>query len=184
MSRNLDSAFLAALESGLWSPVILAALTFKSSTQYVWTGVGDLVYDAQTYLGIGSLGKVGVITEGVEVKADGTTVSLSGIDPVLLNDCLTDIQPGAPATLWIGAMASGALLGAPYKLFGGTMDAPTVEPGAETMTITIALENKMLDLSRPSARRYTSADQRLYFPNDIGFGWVEQLSDLALVWGS
>ena len=52
------------------------------------------------------------------------------------------------------------------------------------MEIQLALENRMIQLQRPNVLRYTSADQRLRFPTDTAFGWVEQLNDLALIWGS
>lgn len=184
MSRNLDSALLAALSNGLISPVFMAVLTFKSSTQYVWSGIGNLIFNGHTYKGIGSLGKIGAINEGVEVKADGTTVTLSGIDPVLLSDSMTDIQPGAPAKLYFGLISEGILIGTPYQLYSGTMDSPSVSVGDKTLSITIALENRMIDLSRPNARRYTSADQRIAYPTDSGFSWVEQLVDMSLLWGT
>jgi hypothetical protein len=183
MSRNLDPTMLTALSSGLISPVIMAILTFKSSTQYIWSGVGNLIYNGNTYIGVGSLGKIGAVSEGVTVQAEGTTITLSGIDSALLSDSLIDIQPGAPAVLYFALMTNGVLVGSPYQLFKGTMDSPIVNVGAKTISITISLENKMIDLSRPSCRRYTSADQRLQYPTDSGFQFVEQLSDLALNWG-
>jgi hypothetical protein len=39
---------------------------------------------------------------------DVISVTLSGIDPVLLNESMTDIQPGAPAALWFGLMSNTA----------------------------------------------------------------------------
>jgi len=184
MSRALDPALAAALASGLIQPFFLAQLTFKSQTDYVWPGTGNLVWNSQTYIGVGSLAKIGVIQEGTDVQAYGTTVTLSGIDPVLLGECMNDIQPGAPAKLWFGCLSQGVIVGAPYLLFSGTMDLPTVSVGVDTISITLALETRMLDLSRATNRRYTSADQRLKYPTDIGFSWVEQLNDLALRWGS
>jgi hypothetical protein len=97
---------------------------------------------------------------------------------------MNDIQPGAPAKLWFGCLSQGTIVGAPYLLFSGTMDLPTVSVGVDTISITLALETRMLDLSRATNRRYTSADQRLLYPTDTGFSWVEQLNDLALRWGS
>ena len=184
MARNLDSSMSAALSAGLIIPVLLCQLTFRSATRYIWTGVGNLVWDAQTYSGVGSLGKIGAIQEGVDVQADGTQVTLSGIDPTLLGECLTDIQVGAPAIFYFGLMANATtLIGSPYKLFAGTVDVPTVSPGADTISISLTLESRMVDLSRPTLRRYTSADQRIQYPDDIGFAWVEQLNDIALNWG-
>lgn len=184
MPRNLDSAFATALSSGLIQPFFMAQLTFNSQTEYIWTGVGNLVYNSQTYIGVGSFAKMGSIKEGTDVQAYGTSVTLSGIDPVLLAECMNDIKPGAPAKLWFGGLSNGNIVGTPYLLFSGTMDQPSVSVGVDTISITLALESRMMNLSIPSNRRYTSADQRLKYPTDIGFSWVEQLNDLALSWGS
>jgi hypothetical protein len=184
MPRILDSAFQAALDQGVISPAILVQLTFNSGVQHIWTGIGPLVYDAQTYLGVGALGGVGTITEGSEVRADGTSVSLSGVDPALYAESLTDIKLGAPAKIWLALLSQGALLGAPYLLFSGLVDKPTTSPGPESMTISLALESRMTNLQRASQRRYTAADQHIRYPDDIGFNWVEILSDIALRWGA
>ncbi|WP_263377694.1 hypothetical protein [Granulicella paludicola] len=185
MSRALDPALAAALSAGVIVPAILLMLTFKSGTRYVWSGVGNLVYDAQTYLGVGSLGSIGTIIEGTEVKADGTSVKLSGIDPVLQGECLTDIQLGAPAKIWFALFSEGTtLIGAPYLLFAGAVDKPTVIASPGEVTISLALENSLINLQRANQRRYTSADQREVYPTDTAFGWVEQLQDQALSWGA
>jgi hypothetical protein len=184
MSRALDPSVAAALASGEIQPFFMAQLSFKTQIQWVWTGVGNLVWNSQTFVGVGSVARIGTIQEGVDVHAYGTTVTLSGIDPVLLGECQTDMVPGAPALLWMGLLANGAIIGTPYLLFNGAMDQPTVDFGVDTVSITLALETKMLDLSRASNRRYTSADQRLYHPTDSAFGWVESLNDQADVWGT
>lgn len=184
MPRNLDPSMQQALESGLIIPAFLVTLTFVTSTQFVWSGVGDLVFNGDTYIGVGSLGKLGAINEGVDVKADGTSVTLSGIDPILFNDSMSDIQQGLPATIYFALFTNtGALIGTPYKLFDGVIDEPTVSVGGDTISITLNLENAMLDGQRATVRRYTDADQRLSFPTDSGFQFVTGLQDAAFVWG-
>jgi hypothetical protein len=180
MPRLLDPSMAAALATGAIQPFFMAVLSFKSKQVWVWTGVGNLVWNSKTFTGVGSFAKVGVIQEGTDVQAYGTTVTLSGIDPDLLGESMTDMQPGAQATLWFGAMANGVIIGSPYQLFSGKMDQPTVSVGPDTISITLALETKMLDLQRASNRRYTSADQRLQYPTDTAFSWVEQLEDISL----
>jgi hypothetical protein len=174
----------AALSSGVIVPAILAQLTFRSGTEYIWTGIGPLVYDAQTFTGVGSLGNIGSIVEGMDVRADGTTVSLSGIDPTLYADCMTEIQLGAPAKIWLALLSEGVVIGAPYLLFSGLVDKPTVSTGPDAINISLALENRLTNLQRPTARRYTAADQHITYPDDTAFNWVEILNDQALVWGS
>lgn len=184
MSRALDSNLQTALSAGLVFPAILAEFHFRSGTAYVWTGIGPLVYDAQTYTGVGSLANLGAIVEGTEVRADGTSVSLSGIDPALYADCMSDIRLGAPAKVWFALLTQGVIIGAPYLLFSGLVDKPDVSTGGDSISVSLALESRLTNLQRASQRRYTSADQHIQYPDDTGFGWVELLNDIALVWGS
>lgn len=184
MPRQLDSSMATALASGSIQPFFMAQLSFKTSQQWIWTGVGNLVWNSQTFIGVGSFAKLGTITEGTDVHAYGTTVTLSGIDPVLLGDCLTEVVPGAQATLWFGCMTNGVIVGSPYLIFKGTMDRPTISMGTDTASVTLALETKLLDLSRASNRRYTQAEQRNRYPTDTAFAGVEILNDQAINWGS
>lgn len=187
--RTIDSGLMEAMSSGLLIPAWFAQLGFRSSTQHVWSGLGSLLVadDGQTYLGVGSLASVGAITEGVDVNAAGTTVTLSGIDPTILNECLTDIKSGATAKIWSGAFTTDGTMTliARYLHFSGVVDKPQVSyPSADTVSITLALESRLLDLSRASQRRYTAADQNVTYPTDIAFNWVEILQDAAWRWGN
>ncbi|WP_263378697.1 hypothetical protein [Granulicella paludicola] len=184
MPRALDSNMQAALSAGVIQPAILADLTFSTGTQYVWTGVGDLLYNTFTYKGVGTLASLGTITEGTAIRADGTSVGLSGIDPTLYADCLSEIQLGAPAVIRLALLTQGTIIGAPYVLFKGLVDKPTISAGPDAISISLALESRMTNLQRASQQRYTSADQHIKYPGDTGFGWVEMLNDIALLWGS
>jgi hypothetical protein len=186
MPRDIDPTLLAALASPECWPIDLVQLTFNSSTRYIWTGSGPLVWNGNTFLGIGSLGSLGDITEGVEVRADGTSVELSGIDPVYLASALTDIRLGAPAYRWMGAVQAGTqtLIGTPYLLFAGQVDKPTINAGPDEITISLALETRMIRHAIPSNRRFTANDQHANgYPDDTGFNSVEIINDLALLWG-
>jgi hypothetical protein len=183
VTRNVSSPMLSSLTGSPIRPGFLAALTFRSTTEYVWTGVGNLVYGGNTYRGVGSMGKIGSISESTELRADGAAVTLSGIDPALLAESLTDIQIGAPASIYF-ALFDNALniIGTPYPLFVGTVDQPVVQIGIDKLQISLKLENKLANLQRANMRRYTSADQGLYFPADTAFNFVELLNDQALKW--
>jgi hypothetical protein len=185
MARELDSTYAAALSNGTIWPIRLVQITFRSQTVYCWSGPGPLVWNGHTFIGIGSVGKVGAITETTGVQASGTTLTLSGIDPLLLGECMTDIQLGATARIWRGLwdIAAGALLGVPYQVFRGQVDKPSFQIGSKTLSITLPLESRIVNLQRASNRRYTAADQQLEYPTDIAFNWVPSLNDLALVWG-
>lgn len=183
MSRDISTAMLAPLLSNEIRPCFLACIAFKSETIYCWTGAGTITYNGHSYLGVGDFGKIGQVSEGTDVQSYGATISLSGIDPTILTECLDDIQLGAPVTIDFALLDSnGNIYGIPCPLFVGTVDKPTISMGVEDISITLALENRMADLQRASQRRYTAADQQTYYPTDTGFNWVEMLNDLALKW--
>jgi len=182
MPRDIDSTLLAALSAPYVEPVHLAQITFHSQTCYVWSGVGGLAWNGNVFLGVGSLGTLGDYMEGVDLRADGTSLSLSGIDPVWLGEALNDIWLGAPAYRWLGAVEPGTrtLIGTPYLLFAGQVDKPTVNTGADKITITVPLETRLINGERPNGRLYTANDQH---SNDTGLNWVESLNCIALGWG-
>lgn len=185
MPRDISSGMLTPLLTNDIRPCFLAIITFKTETVYCWTGVGNIVYNGNTYLGVGDFGKLSSIVEGSDVQAFGCSISLSAIDPTLLSESLTDIQIGAPVTIYFALLdTSGNIYGTPYPAFVGIVDKPTISLGTQQMTISLALESKLANLQRASQRRFTAADQRYYYPDDSAFNFVEQLNDQALKWNA
>jgi hypothetical protein len=186
MARNLATPMITGITSALIIPVFLVTIQFKSETCYIWNGTGPFTYGGFTYTGIGSLGKIGPVSESVDLRAEGTSVMLSGIDPVLFGEAMTDIQIGAPASIAFGLWnaSTATLITTPYDLFVGVVSKPTVLVGDATLSITLSLENKLIQLQRATNRRYTAADQGIYYSDDMFFNWVEILNDIALKWGS
>jgi len=190
---NYDSTMAAAIATGNWSPIIFCSLAFRSETVYVWSGFGNLSWNGQTWVGVGSIGKIALGgDQGGGVSAQGATVGVSGIDGVLLGEILTDLLPNGAAGLWLGAFINGAIAGTPYQIFGGYLGQSEIIPGAPTpdqpdavnlFTLSLSLENALKQLNRPTKRRFTAADQRMYYPDDSGFNYVEVQNDVAEVWG-
>lgn len=185
MRRQLDPAVQAAFDTGRLRPFVAAALTFRSKTEFCWTGIGNLVIGGITYLGVGAFGRVGTVTEGTEVRADGTTVGLTAIDPDLYQECMNDIQQGLPAKLYAGVLTdTGQVIRLPHLFFSGSVDSSSVEISPQSMTMTLNLEHLMSELQRAPMIRYTSADQNLLYPTDSAFDYVETLNDAPLRWGN
>src|ERR1700728_4519175 len=105
---NLDTTLAADMASPNWSPVILASLAFRSQTVKYWNGRGSLTWNSMTFDGIGTLGRIGSIGGGSgDVAETATSVEASGLDANLLGETITDIQIGAPCSLWIGSWLNG-----------------------------------------------------------------------------
>lgn len=185
MSRPLDTATEAAAVARYVVLAFMADLTFKSGTAYAWTGIGPLVWNGNTYLGVGQLGKVGDIIETTAVQATGTTLTLNGINPALYADCMDECVTGLPAIVRMALLdpQSGAILGTPIILYDGQVDLPEVSENANDITITLHLENALTNLQRANRRLYTAADQAIKYPTDSGFAYVSALSCTANQWG-
>lgn len=182
--RNLDPTLKTGLNAPVIEPLLLVMLTFRSKTCYVCSAGFNVAWNGQVYLGLGTFGGISAVSEGTEVKADGISLTLSGIDSTIVTECETDIMPLAPAKCWLGLMSQGGMIGVPYCFFSGVVDSPTITTTRDTASITLKLESRMALLNRPSQRRYTSADQHANgYPDDTGFAWVEKLNDIALRFG-
>jgi hypothetical protein len=185
MARDLTTALGNALLADRVQPIILAKINAASGDLRVWSGIGDLTYNAEVYTGAGTIGSVSEVEENMSLSASGVTFNLTGVTSEMLAIALAEIEHNRPATVWLGALdlSTGALIADPYQLFTGFTDVPTIEEGGETSTIALTAENKLIDLDRPRTRRYTTEDQQIDDATDVGFDFVPGLQDKSVTWG-
>lgn len=193
--RKLTTAALTALQSSSLKLAIFVEMHFKSSIARVWSGVGPVTWNSQTWLGVGNLGSVSTIEDGNTVEARGISLTVSGLPTLtpdgerinwFLADALQDIQVGLPAMVWIGLWDNGsppALIDDVISAWVGRIDQPTIEVGGQSVTITLACENRLLDMNVPCDRRYTHSDQQISHPGDLGFSFVNSIQEITLYWG-
>lgn len=183
VERELSAGMATAVAGELLRPFLLFEGEFASGTGRWWTGVGDLSWNGETWVGLGSLVGLSELGESVETKAEGFTVTLSGQDPDLLALALSACRQGASGKIWLGALdESGAVIPDPYLLRQGWLDVPSGQDGGDTATISVSYEDELIDLERPRDFRYTTETQRLFYPDDKGFDFVPSLQDAVDVW--
>jgi hypothetical protein len=190
MRVDATTAFVTALQAPLLRPAYLVSMTFApsgsppSTTVNLWTGLGTLTWNGMTFNGVGNMGSVATVEEGSTVQARGTTLTLSGIDPTLLGDALTEVRQGLPVTIWFALFDSTpAIIANPVVAFQGRMDQPTITCDGATATIQINCESRLMDLNVPAQRRYTNEDQWRDFPGDRGFEYVNSVQEVTIYWG-
>ena len=96
MSRNLTVAFATALADQSLRPVIFFEGQFATGWVRIWSGLGSLTWNGQTWAGAGSLLGIGGIDETGEVVAGGTAVSLSGVPLDLVQMAIEEARQGLP----------------------------------------------------------------------------------------
>jgi hypothetical protein len=165
-------------------PALFLQAQFKSGMLYVWSGFGSYSWGGHTYIGVGSLGSISTVEESTNVEAKGITLNLSGIDPTLLTDVLTDFKLGTSVVIYLGLFnRDGSMIADPVISWAGRMDQPSIDVGAETATISINCENRLFEMNTAVDRRYTNEDQRLDHADDRGFEFVNAIQELNIYWG-
>lgn len=184
MSRTLSTEMQSVATAELVRPIYLVDMEFSSGSIYLWSGMGDLTYNSNTYLGAGDLLSIGAIQETAELTANGATITLGGIKQSLLTLARDEPYQGRPLIIRLGAFdENGDLIASPVILFSGFMDIMTIADSGDTSTITVTVENKLIAFQRTAVRRYTAEDQKIEHPTDKGFEFVAKIQEKEIIWG-
>lgn len=184
MRPDLSAAFLAELDSLVKRPAFFYEGEFATSTVRFWTGVGQITWDSKEWTGAGQLAGISAIDESGKLKANGITVSISGVPASLLSLVLQEVRQNKSGKVWLAFLTeTNEVVADPALAFTGLLDVPTIQDDGNTLAITIAYENKLRDLERPRELRYTNESQQTLFPGDLGFEYVPSLQEWNGVWG-
>ena len=192
MTRAVPSAILSALSNAEIEPFYAVDLAFNSGAMRLWTGYGDKTINSATYTGTGTLLSIEGLEEAGDLSARGTTLTLSGLASTVLTYALTEEYQGRLVTIYWGLNGVSDVV----EVFSGYMDQMTIVDEADSATIKLTVESRLITLERPNIRRYTSESHqavRLQKYLDAGnsgtpahdsfFDWVSGLQDKSIVWG-
>lgn len=167
-SSSLD--FIAAVE-----------INFDSEDVRLWTGYTDLTIEGEVYTGAANLITISGFNESQEIAAKGATVTLSGLDASIISYALQENYQNRPLRIMVGTLDSG--VPNVYTIFRGRMDVMEITEVGDTANLAISAENRLIDLDRARSSRYTSEDQKSYYPGDLGLDYVASLQDRQIDWG-
>ena len=205
MSRDLNSDLITQITSAAFRPFFAIQATLDSTNLRLWTGLGDLSISGITYTGVGEFLSIGDLEEASDISVKGLTLTLSGIPSDLVSLALNTPYQGRELTMYFGVtdlqrvfllQENGSFLmletgdritvgddDAPAQMFRGFIDTMTIEEGAESASISVSVENRLIDLERIRVFRYTDQSQKAVHPGDKGLEFVEDLQDKTFNWG-
>lgn len=182
--RNLSTEMQAVSTAEVVRPIIFVECEFDSGDINLWNGVGSLSYVGKNYIGAGNLLAVEPVSESTDLRANGTSVTLSGLNNTLVGLAKDEDYQGRALTVKLGAMdENNDVIADPVIMFSGFMDTMMLTESGESSTITIDVENKLIQMDRARVRRFTDNDQRIDHPNDDGFSFVTKIQDREIKWG-
>jgi len=207
MSRDLSTVTIDNIDSDVVYPFFAVELQFDgANTLRMWTGQGTLVLqDGTEWVGLGTLLNISSIEETSEMAVKGASITLTGVPSAVLSLALSQPYQGRVCNIYFGTFsADGAILqeGGSYillqdgskinlqdgsagfnEVFSGYMDQMNIQENANTSTIELLVENKLVDLERARVARFTSGYQKSVYPSDLGLDFIEDLQDKQISWG-
>lgn len=184
MSRGLTGEALAALTASEVRIALFFEGQFPGGAVRLWTGLGPILWNGETWAGAGTLIGVSEIEDGTRVEAAGLAVTLSGVPADLVQTVIAEAQQGLPGRVWIAFLtADGDIIADPVLAFAGRLDVPEIRDAADSCLITVSYESRLIDLQRAREWRYTHESQQALFPGDRGFEYVTSIQALDIVWG-
>jgi hypothetical protein len=183
MSRTVPAALLTALDGDEIDVFYAVDLAFDAGNMRLWTGYGNKTIGGQTYTGTGNLLTIDGLEEASDLSARGTTLTLNGLDSTIINYALTEEYQGRLVKIYWGVGSETV------EVFSGYMDKMTIQDAAESVTISLTVESRLIALERANVRRYTRESHagvrtaKGLSGSDTFFDWVTKLQDKQIVWG-
>jgi len=184
MSRNMAAANVTASQSGLVFPLMLIKLELDSGTLYLTDSVGTVLFDGQTWTGLGGLLDMGPMEESDDRSAYRVWIRLNGTNPDLLAEAYAEPVYRRAVSVYLGFTdENGDLVEDPDIRWSGYGDTWEVDIGGELESITLFAEDERIRDTRPSGLLWTDEDQQKLYPGDTGFEFLAQIIDARITWG-
>lgn len=182
-----ERGFSATIENALDDQAVDLALAvylnWPGGAVRFWSGIGSKSWSAQTWTGVGELGAIDKIADGLEKTDTGVELSLNFLDDALRNEVNTNDPTGEDASiyLWLMNVATGAVTDG-YELFSGYIDRVELEDDGATGRIIVRLASELARDSQSTFYTLSDAHQQQLFSGDVGMEFAARM-DEPILWG-
>ena len=167
VGRGNTSAFDAEIIKNSIVPRMLVHAEFDAGDVYVWNGMGDIVWDGNTYLGAGQLLSISAVNESSEIRIESMEIQFQGITAAYKTLALSSVALKNKVTVSFALMdTNNAIITNPDIVFIGNMDEVVLKESGETATFSLIVQNELVETQKIKERRYTDEDQKSLYPTD------------------
>lgn len=183
MSRLIPSNLLTALTQDVVQPYFAVELLFDTAPLRLWTGFGNRTINVQgvnrTFTGSGDLLGITGLDEVNDLSAKNATLTLTGIPSTLLSLALQEPYQRRDCRIYLGEQGVSEVV----EVFSGKMNTMKIVDDAETSTIEMVVDSKLVELERASNWRYTDENHKSRYAGDTFFSYVQSIQDVQIAWG-
>lgn len=179
--RDITTAFSTALDQRQIKMAVFIKAEFDVDDVLMWSGLGNIVYDGQVYIGGAKILEVSPIRETQQIEAVGVSFKLSAIKSEDASLVLSQNSRNRPVSIWLAVDSGGTWEMTPS--FKGHMDVMSLEYEGETATATITAENDLARLTNELNEYYTAENQKAKYEGDLGLDFIATIEDRQITWG-
>lgn len=159
MPRGLSTAFEAALDAEILVPVIAASLDFENDPLFAWSGLGDLILGADTYVGLEGAFALEPFRDTSDTRISSLKCQLGYVQNGDLPNLETDSWEGRGAVFNVVMLDPDDLtIIDSIEIFRGQMDTLSVEVKEKDSVLTLTIVNEMTKLKQSWGATYSVAD--------------------------
>lgn len=179
--RTIETAAGTALAGGAVPLILLVEMLLSEPVRMASAPI-DIVYDGDTYLGLGDLGTIEPIDDSPGENKSLRFI-LSGVATSLLALALAEDIRGKPCHVRMAVLdpVTHEVLDAPL-VWSGTLDQMPVSVGSDTSTISVTAEHRGTTYARAKPLRYTDVDQQRLYPGDTSLRFVASQANHQDIW--
>lgn len=154
----------------------LARFERATTPLYCWSGMQSIIWDGQTWLGVGHLYSVSMIDKGDALSWRQQQFSLNGLDPQVLAGMDESVK-GRAAKLWLAARnSSGQIIRDPVLVAELEQDTLQREiNGDGSIKLTLNCFEALPRFDKPTGRKWSQESQQERFAGDEGFYYTQQI---------
>jgi hypothetical protein len=186
MSRGFPTAVATALAQQNVAIVTFAKLEFPSGTVYLHNSLGSYTWGGQDWLGMGNLGSISQVEEGLDVSPYAITLTLSGLDTTISGAALTEDYYLHGVTVYLGVLdTDDALIANPTQIWAGFMDQMNMTLGADGGdAIQLVAESELSRFNKSLNLMYTNTAQQERSSGDLFFNFLHRIEGAKINWGA
>jgi hypothetical protein len=186
MSRGFPTAVATALAQQNVAIVTFAKLEFPSGTVYLHNSLGSYTWGGHDWLGVGDLGSISQVEEGLDVSPYAITLTLSGLDATISGAALTEDYYLHGVTVYLGVLdTDDVLIDTPTQIWAGFMDQMNMTVGADGGdAIQLVAESELSRFNKSLNLMYTNTAQQERSSGDLFFNFLHRIDGAKINWGS
>jgi hypothetical protein len=183
--RGASAAVITELGKSQNRPFHLVEVVFDVTPIYITDAWMNISRNGQTYTALGHFLGFSDIEESSELQVANLTAQLSGVDQSVISAVLTENYIDRPLRIYKGFLDGNmAVIANPVLIFEGRMDSPVIQenPDDGSCVVSVSATNAWVDFERLSGRHTNHEEQQIFFPGDMGFEFVSEITQ-EITWG-